>query len=481
MPQSIIIDISKIKIYPKNGFNFLGIRCLYESSSNPKTIQILISDTINGGFFAHLGTFKLLMKSGTHIFQIKYNNDYIFGMRNKIKLFKIIVKETYGSNQTYINNIMFYEKIIKKNKINNNEINKSSKNKKLPAKKNILKAKTQNCFINNNKKKPTLNGDILENLFNKRITTSNKIKLNKINIKKSKEKKSSSNSYTYSKEHSGKFTEFSENSENSSNEIVYINGTFNGKSKNNTIENKIKQISPINNLDKQIYNKIKKKILIHKNTSPNKLCKNYQRNFNHSNNRLPLKKPRNYLYKTCLTENDFNQDKNLLKNKLNLMIQDSNSSNENSNSMNYRKISFKFQKTDQLNETKKYKNFLFNKIRKNKTNLYSFSKYNQFLNTINNTNYKKNEESNISNENTISFPDFITIGQYIDSKIEKISDEIEKRIIEKITNNSIKKPENKKNSTTCHFYDKIEKLHFKSKVIKKNGDKRKNISNKKNK
>ena len=59
-----------------------------------------------------MGIFELEMRTGKQLFPIDYNffeNSYI---KNKIKAIKIIIKNTYGGDKTYLNQIMLYENLF---------------------------------------------------------------------------------------------------------------------------------------------------------------------------------------------------------------------------------------------------------------------------------------------------------------------------------------------------------------------------------
>jgi len=131
LPQTIIIDVSQLKIYPKKGFNTFGIYCWHAYNTNPKLIEILISDNYinnnNNCNFNSLGIFELEMRDGIQLFPIDYNVLDDTSIKNKIKAFKIIIKSTYGGNKTYINQIMFYENTAQEIKVENNN-NESFKN-----------------------------------------------------------------------------------------------------------------------------------------------------------------------------------------------------------------------------------------------------------------------------------------------------------------------------------------------------------------
>ena len=131
MPQTIIIDVSQLKLYPKKGFNTFGIYCWHAYNTNPKLIEILISDNYtnnnNNCNFSSLGIFELEMRDGIQLFPIDYNVLDDTSIKNKIKAFKIIIKSTYGGNKTYINQIMFYENTAQEIKLENSN-NESFKN-----------------------------------------------------------------------------------------------------------------------------------------------------------------------------------------------------------------------------------------------------------------------------------------------------------------------------------------------------------------
>ena len=112
LPQEIIIDISNLKKYPSDKYNSFGINCWHGFDSNPKIIELLISDKNEKNGFHSLGIFNLELKSGKQIFPLNYENlngsNFTNNIKN-IKLLKIIIKESYGENRTYLNQIMLFE------------------------------------------------------------------------------------------------------------------------------------------------------------------------------------------------------------------------------------------------------------------------------------------------------------------------------------------------------------------------------------
>jgi hypothetical protein len=107
LPTDIIIDISNLKRYPKNMYKSFGIHCWHGYNSNPKTIELLFNSNNSKDNFISLGTFNLELKAGKQIFPLDYKN--IRDNVKSIKYLKIIIKENYGSDWTYINQIMLYD------------------------------------------------------------------------------------------------------------------------------------------------------------------------------------------------------------------------------------------------------------------------------------------------------------------------------------------------------------------------------------
>lgn len=100
-PQEIIFKVSNMKQKPLiiRGF---GIYCSNSSSFNPKIIEVLYQHK-NYQKYISLGNFKLNLSVGT---QILTTEEIAFSVIDKIKF---VIKESYGGNKTYINNIYLYE------------------------------------------------------------------------------------------------------------------------------------------------------------------------------------------------------------------------------------------------------------------------------------------------------------------------------------------------------------------------------------
>ena len=108
VPQTIIINLSRMIKSPCNYFKYFGIYCWHAYSTNPKTIQISFSENNNKYFL--IGEFELNMTPSPQFFQI--DNITIKKNIKKIKYLKLIIKETFGGNRTYINQIFLYDDTI---------------------------------------------------------------------------------------------------------------------------------------------------------------------------------------------------------------------------------------------------------------------------------------------------------------------------------------------------------------------------------
>lgn len=82
-------------------FKYFAIYCWHAYPTNPKLFELLISkDNIT---YRSLGNFDMILKPGTQYFFIEEENftDYNY--------LKMIIKETYGGNRAYLNNIFMFE------------------------------------------------------------------------------------------------------------------------------------------------------------------------------------------------------------------------------------------------------------------------------------------------------------------------------------------------------------------------------------
>ena len=154
------------------------------------------------------------MRPGKQLFSLNYNNIIKnTDIKNNIKAIKIIIRETYGGNRTYINQIMFYEQNAEqvKDLICGNELNRIYKNQKKLIEKysnNQLNQKfnNNNLYGNIKKSKNSKISDInnLNEEYMKQYSTQNNNK--KIN-KNRNEKINNKNYYTEIENEEDKYKE----------------------------------------------------------------------------------------------------------------------------------------------------------------------------------------------------------------------------------------------------------------------------------
>jgi len=157
IPQEIIYLVGNMKKKPLliRGF---GVYCSQSTLYNPKIIEVLYQKK-NSNKFISLGNFKLSLSIGT---QLLTTEETIFSDIEKIKF---IIKETYGGNKIFINNIYLYEYLPSV------DITMSYQNtEKGENTSNII---TKNIFTNNSK---TLNlADLSMNDITKEMCDNNAI------------------------------------------------------------------------------------------------------------------------------------------------------------------------------------------------------------------------------------------------------------------------------------------------------------------
>ncbi|EAR88232.2 hypothetical protein TTHERM_00023910 (macronuclear) [Tetrahymena thermophila SB210] len=100
MPQSVIIDISKLADRPKF-FKCVAFDCWHDYKTNPSIIEFLVS-TDNVKEYITWSTIYLELKEGLQVFQID-------PLGRRYDFIKIIVKETYGGAKTYLNQVLLFE------------------------------------------------------------------------------------------------------------------------------------------------------------------------------------------------------------------------------------------------------------------------------------------------------------------------------------------------------------------------------------
>ena len=381
------------------------------------------------------------MRPGKQLFPLNYNN--ISGnkdIRNNIKAIKLIIKETFGGNRTYINQIMLYEQKAEKIKefISGNELNKiynnnkqfiknysNEKNNKLVIKKNnsfnsakirtkISQRNNQKNLIMNHPNESNLIQNSAQNHCKRKNNNKNKNIKNHTNNEKEEE------IYT----NNGEIMDF-ERSDNCEEEIevnskYYNDNIYDGNNDDKNIkEKKMKfEITPITKGKKASITDIKKnknkkeplKINLNENLTPNKYLKRVKsltngndKNFNFSTNiDFVLNNNDTQEYNTNFDNKIFNilqssNEKNTIKNK----VQNSNEYN------NYMKI-FPKGHLGVNDKDKIYDERIPNRISNysNKFNTDSFERkkmlidnYSNKISNIDNIEYEENQQISAISDN----------------------------------------------------------------------------------
>ena len=390
-PQEIIIDLQNLKKYPPNLYQSFAIYCWHGYDSNPKIVELLINENKE---FNSIGIYELELRSGIQVFPIKYNKE-IKNVKN-IKFIKIIVKENYGKNWTYINQVMLYDKdynivnnilkesmtILHKNE-NNNESNDNDDIEEIEFESEINDKNNNNLlsYSKNSKENMEMNDNISYKSyeFNDNISNNNNNKIEKLDKKEIDENKIQKSKKISRIEKLIKQNIFeSENSES----IIYQNTS-------NNIGYKTKQKKKFLDLsENKILTKTPNRYILNK-------IKDTDNNSNNINIKLePKKRPYtpNYIHinknNVPLDSKDYD---NILNNKLKDMEEQINILNNINISENNKKI---FNKTETSN--------FYNKISNINTNI--FNTKNQSMNKTSYSEFYPNK-NNLINNNTINYND----------------------------------------------------------------------------
>ena len=128
VPQTIILNLTKMKKNPKGLFKYWGIYCWHAFSTNPKKIEIDVSEDNNS--YTYIGDYEIRLKPGTQFFTIEQN---LYKKVKKINYIKVIIKETYGDSgesRTYINQIFFFDESANLEQDNNEVSNTEEQSNK---------------------------------------------------------------------------------------------------------------------------------------------------------------------------------------------------------------------------------------------------------------------------------------------------------------------------------------------------------------
>ena len=328
-PQNIIIDVSQLKQYPKKGFNTFGIYCWHAYNSNPKLIELLISDNNKNTNFKSLGIFELEMRDGIQLLPLDYNVLDDINLKNKIKSIKLVIKSAFGENKTYINQVMCYENTIQELNFINESI---QSNNNLYLNEDNLPEDLSNSQISNKEKENAINNEIETNNIDKNKNM-NKIKNKKLNKEKNNKKDNFENKVKkqyiidYISETHSKISQPNENNINNKNESIKVeeNNLINDSSNNENNEQEE------NEMEENEENQESNQIIPTSNELQYPYINKYERNSSPNNNNQKKKiKEKNYLNENIPINNKSKKVQKLEKIlKQNILKNDYNKTNQN--------------------------------------------------------------------------------------------------------------------------------------------------------
>ena len=328
-PQNIIIDVSQLKQYPKKGFNTFGIYCWHAYNSNPKLIELLISDNNKNTNFKSLGIFELEMRDGIQLLPLDYNVLDDINLKNKIKSIKLVIKSAFGENKTYINQVMCYENTIQELNFINESI---QSNNNLYLNEDNLPEDLSNSQISNKEKENAINNEIETNNIDKNKNM-NKIKNKKLNKEKNNKKDNFENKIKkqyiidYISETHSKISQPNENNINNKNESIKVeeNNLINDSSNNENNEQEE------NEMEENEENQESNQIIPTSNELQYPYINKYERNSSPNNNNQKKKiKEKNFLNENIPINNKSKKVQKLEKIlKQNILKNDYNKTNQN--------------------------------------------------------------------------------------------------------------------------------------------------------
>lgn len=324
------------------------------------------------------------MRPGKQLFPLDYSNilNNNNNIKHNIKAIKIIVRETYGGNRTYINQIMFYEENAqqvndfisgKKKKIIQNFSNKQLKKKFIINKNNSFNYGKNRNKINDqlkNFKDNSSKEDSNSYIYNKKVNKNKKHNIISIKKKKSlteKEKDNLEDEDIYNEEN-----EILEDLDGYSGNHIKSNGSHTEEEKNiEELDNKNENIEELN--FKKINNKNNIKIKKTSKISDKSDIRNKKKNNNKQSLKIKINDnltPNKYLKRVkSLTNGNNTSISNLNLENLGLVI------NKNENPQNYSN------NIDNNNNKVNILNYSSNKSFKNKVS--NNTNYNHYINNMN--------------------------------------------------------------------------------------------------
>ena len=377
--------------------------------------------------FTSLGFFELEMRDGLQLFNIDYNILDDERIKNKIKAIKLVIKNSFGGNKTYINQIMFYEntiqeikaydtiqsnKSIKSNNtfhkemnlpedLNNSQISLGENSQQINNENNLninnnikkiknTKVKKENNIINGNKMKKKHNIIDFISESNSKISERNIIKKNKEKEEDIKvEENNNNNIYNGNTSKNNNEEEYIENNNNNEedNKIIstsegFQNSYMDIKStsqknedqylySNNTNENDKRKIDNLNYNNKKVQKLekiLKQKILKNEgyknyNTNQNRT---QEYNMNNFPNFTPILKNNNNNYNYNINRrNNFNNQSNISERESNYENAIENNSERNNQIQKY----FQIHTPDNYNYNMNRFDYLLNKKRPTTPNI----------------------------------------------------------------------------------------------------------------
>ena len=245
LPQEITINFNNIKLkeHPKK-LTAIGIYCWNKYPTNPKIIEVLISKGKEGNFIS-LGHFDLNFKSGRQLIYLNDENDMeLEKILNNVNfnnlIIKLVIKETFGGKHTYINSLYLYDNIGTSNINSNNNINID----------NDIKDELNNIINDEYKYLDEDNNNSNDNI------NDNKDKINDINDSKTKGENLNKIDINKETNQNQKILIFNKNNENEINNLDNINNNISQNFEDDNIsENKYKTVTSKNNNKKIIPNK----------------------------------------------------------------------------------------------------------------------------------------------------------------------------------------------------------------------------------
>lgn len=106
-PQTIVFNLTNMTQRPKFIYKYFGIYCWHAFSTNPKTIEIFIAQVNNS--YISMGIFEVGLQPGRQFFIFDKSR---FQSCPKVNFLKIVIKETFGGSNTYLNQVFLFDESV---------------------------------------------------------------------------------------------------------------------------------------------------------------------------------------------------------------------------------------------------------------------------------------------------------------------------------------------------------------------------------